>query len=71
MTGLREWNAKDISDRTFSDFMDFTRGQYRDLQAIGGISVHNSSLNLIQKLMKYQEQVSNTLKGSDGIFDTI
>ena len=62
MTSLKEWNAEDIADMEFEDFKVFIRGQYRDLQEVGGLLVQNLSLNLIKELKEDQEQVSNTLK---------
>ena len=38
------------------------RKKYSDLQAVGGLSVQNSSLNLIKELKEHQEQITNNLR---------
>lgn len=62
MTSLKEWNAKIPALKTFAGFKLFMRQQYLDLDAVGGLTVQNSSLNMMQELKNSHEQLSNTLK---------
>ena len=62
MTSLKEWNAKIPASKTFAGFKLFMRQQYLDLDAVGGLTVQNSSLNMMQELKNSHEQLSNTLK---------
>ena len=38
------------------------RKEYRDLQAVGGLTIQNSSLNLMKEFKEYHEQMNNTLR---------
>ena len=62
MTSLKEWNAKPDADKTFVNFKVFMRQQYLDLQAVGGLMIQHSSLNIVQELKDNQEKLSNSLK---------
>ena len=62
MTSLKEWNAKSIASKTFQTFKIFMRKQYLDLEAVGGLMIQNSSLNMMQELKNSHEHFANTLK---------
>ena len=50
LTSIKDWNKKSATDRTFNNFKVFMRKYYSNLQAVGGLSVHSSFLNLIKEL---------------------
>ena len=43
LTGLQKWNVKAQADKTFNNF-NFMRHKYLDLQAVGDLTAHSSSL---------------------------
>ena len=49
------------------------RKEYRELQAVGGLSIQNSSINLMQELKSHQKHITNTLREEiqTGIFETM
>ena len=49
------------------------RQQYLDLEVVGGLTIQNCSLNLMQELKNNQEELSNALKMEvqNGIQETI
>ena len=49
------------------------RGQYRALNAVGGLTIETSSLNLIWELKANQETFANNLKTDlqDSMFQTL
>ena len=51
----------------------FMRGQYSELQAFGGITAQNASLNVVKELEENQERLSNSLKVDvqNGICETM
>ena len=59
---LKEWNAKPVADQTFPNFKVFMRKEYMDLQAVGGLTVPTSSINLLQQLKDHHESITNNLK---------
>ena len=73
MTSLKDWNAKNPQLKTFACFKIYTRQQYLDLEAVGGLAIQTSSFNLIQELKKNQDELSNTLKTEvrNGIQETM
>ena len=72
-TSLKEWNAKTQEQKTFALFKFFMRKEHRELQAVGGLTVHNSSLNLMKEFKAYHEQMNNTLREDiqNSLHDTI
>ena len=62
MTSLKDWNAKPNALKTFIRFKIFMRQQYLDLEAVGGLTIQNSSLNMMKEFKNSHEQLSNTLK---------
>ena len=59
---LKDWNAKPLVDQTFDNFKTFMRKEYNDLQAVGGLTVPTSSLNLLQELKEHNENMTNNMK---------
>ena len=47
MTSLKDWNAKNQQLKTFACFKIYMRRQYLDLEAIGGLTIKKSSLNMM------------------------
>lgn len=62
MTSLKEWNATPTASKTFPRFKIFMQQQYLDLEAVEGLTIQNSSLNMMQELKNSHEHLSNTLK---------
>ena len=62
MTSLKDWNAKSPALKIFAGSKFFLRRQYLDLEAVGGLRVQGSSLNMMQELKNSQEELLNTLK---------
>jgi len=62
LTSLKEWSIKPSVDKTCNAFKVFMQKEYSDLKAVGGLSVQNSSLNLIKELKEHQEQITNNLR---------
>ena len=69
MESLRQWNNKLPADKTFTNFKIFMHKESFDLQEVGGLTVQNSSINLIKQL----ENVSSTVKAEvrNGILETM
>ena len=61
-TSLKEWNTRTQPQKTFALFKIFMRKEYRDLQAVGGLTIQNSSLNLMKEFKEYHENMNNTLR---------
>ena len=62
LTSLKEWSIKPSVDKKCNAFKVFMQKEYSDLKAVGGLSVQNSSLNLIKELKEHQEQITNNLR---------
>ena len=73
MNSLKEWNTRPHMNKTFVNFKIFMRQQYLDLQAVGGLTMQTSSLNIVQQLKENQERLSESLKleFQNGIRETI
>ena len=72
-TSLKDWNVKTQQYKTFALFKVFMRKEHRELQAVGGLSVHNYSLNLMQEFREYQGHMNDNLREDiqNGLRDTI
>ena len=57
MTSLRKWNEKPSLTKTFANFKIFIRQQYLVLQAVGGLTIQNSSINLVNELKQNQDML--------------
>ena len=70
---LKDWNAKPLQDQTFNNFKLYMRKEYNELQAVGGLTVPTSSLNLIRELKEHNELLTDNLKNEiqNGLFETI
>ena len=62
MTSLKDWNAKLPSLKTFAQFNIYMRRQYLDLETARGLTIQNSSLNMMQEFKNHQKELSNTCK---------
>ena len=73
MDSLRRWNTKPIADQTFDNFKKFMRTEYLDLQAVGGLTVATSSINMVQELKDHQETLVNQMSESfhNGLMETL
>ena len=70
---LLRWNAKLVADKTFALFKIFMRKEYLDLDAVGGLTVESSSLNLIRELQSIQKNFASNLKSEiqEGLVETL
>ena len=62
MNSLKEWNTRPHVNKMFVNFKIFIHQQYLDLQAVGGLTMQTSSLNIVQQLKENQEKLSESLK---------
>jgi hypothetical protein len=62
MQSLKEWNAKLPGGKTFMHFKIYMRSQYRELKAVGGLTVQNSAFNMMQEIRSQQQDLSQNLK---------
>ena len=73
MTSLKEWNKKLAGMKTFNNFKIFMRSQYRELKAVGGLTVQNSAFNMMEEIKSHQQDLSHNLKAEirEGILQTL
>ena len=73
MISLKDWNNKVVKAKSFANFATIMRRQYRELKAVGVLIIQNSTLNMMQEIKNYQNQVSPNLKAEirDGILETM
>ena len=64
MEALKKWNKKPAADQTYSNMKTFMRKEYNDLDAVGGLTVANSSINMVKELKEHQEFLANNMKES-------
>ena len=73
MQSLKDWNVKLPGLQTFPNFKIFMRQQHRELKKVGGLTIQNSSLNMMKEIKMNQEEISHTLKAEirEGILETL
>ena len=57
MQSLKYWNAKVPGQQTFANFRVFMRQQHRELKKVGGLTIQNSSLNMMKEIKMNQEKL--------------
>ena len=60
-TALLKWNAKPSGDKTFRNMEVHFRTAFFDLKKIGGLTVQDSSINLLQELKSHHENIAADL----------
>ena len=73
MTNLKEWNTRLHGAKTGNDFKTFMRLKYRELKAVGGLTIQKSTFNMIQEIKMQQHDLSQNLKAEirEGILETL
>ena len=73
MISLKDWNTKVFGAKSFTNFTTFMRRKYRELKAVGGLTIQNSMLNMMQEIKNHQNQDSQNLKTEirDNILETM
>ena len=64
MNALMHWNKR-TTNTTYADFRKFIQEEYHALDAVGGLTVANSTFNqanAVQELKAHQEQLTEHLK---------
>ena len=59
---LITWNAKDDADKTFVNFKTHIIQRYHALDQVDGLTIQDSSLNLVQTLTEHQDRLTSELK---------
>ena len=62
---LKDWNKKATADKTYSNMKIFMRQEYSDLEAVGALTLEDSSLNhakILQELKDNQAHLAQTME---------
>ena len=65
MDGLKSWNSKATTSKTFTNFKMHMRQEYLDLQDFSGLTISNTisnQANIAQELKEHQVLMSNNLQ---------
>ena len=73
MQSLKDWNVQPPRTQFFLNFKVFMRRQHHEVKKVGGITIQNSSPNIMKEIKASQEEISHSLKSGirEGIIETL
>ena len=73
MQSLKDWNVQPPRTQFFLNFKVFMRRQHHEVKKVGGITIQNSSPNMMKEIKANQEEISHSLKSGilEGIIETL
>ena len=73
MQSLKDWDVQPPRTQFFSNSKVFMRRQHREVRKVGGLTIQNSSPNMMKEIKASQEEISHSLKSEirEGIIETL